>query len=134
MEEVLNNQPFLHAMMWACCNVILVMFPDFRDGFIWELLNSRNPIPKGIIGLAYRKVLGQECIGTSIPCSECLLIGVESRLGLPKQREWEQPKMDIIQCSTLGVDSTTHFQEVLEVSVGIFICISAERTCLDHVH
>ncbi|XP_039841669.1 proline-rich protein 36-like [Panicum virgatum] len=70
--------------MWACCNVILVMFPDFRDGFIWELLNSRNPVPKGIIGLAYRKVLGQECIGTSIPCSECLLIGVESRLGLPK--------------------------------------------------
>jgi hypothetical protein len=42
-------------------NVILKEFPNFRDGFIRELLNSRNPVMEGI-GIVHWKVLGQECI------------------------------------------------------------------------
>ena len=64
MEEVPNNQPFLHAVVWASLNVILETLPDFWDGLILELLNPRDPVPEGI-GLAHWKVYGQECIGTS---------------------------------------------------------------------
>ena len=35
VEEVLNDQPFFYAVVWACLNVLLEMFPDFRDGSIW---------------------------------------------------------------------------------------------------
>ena len=42
--------------------------------------------------------------------------------------------MDNIQCSSFGVDDVTHLQEVLEMGIGILGCLSAERTCLDHVH
>ena len=34
MEEVLNNQPLFYAVMWACLNVLLEMFPDFWDALI----------------------------------------------------------------------------------------------------
>ena len=57
MEEVLNNQSLLYAVMWACLNVLLETFPDFWDALIWYLLNSGDPIPEGI-GLAHWKVLG----------------------------------------------------------------------------
>ena len=57
MEEVLNDQPLFYAVMWACLNVLLETFPDFRDALIWQLLNSGNPFLEGI-GLAHWKVFG----------------------------------------------------------------------------
>ena len=81
-------------------------------------MKSRDLAPKGIC-FAHREVLGQECIGTGIPSSEVYFVGVEPRLRFAEQREWEQMKTDIIHCSASGVDGTTHFQKVLEVSVGI---------------
>ena len=49
------------------------------------------------------------------PC----FVGIEPHPRFAEQREWEQMKTDIIHCSASGVDGTTHFQKVLEVSVGI---------------
>ena len=57
MEEVLNDQSFFYAVVWACLYVLLEMLPDFRDGLIWQLLDSDDPVPEGI-GLAHWKVLG----------------------------------------------------------------------------
>ena len=34
MEELLNDQPLFYAVVWACLNVLLETFPDFRDGLI----------------------------------------------------------------------------------------------------
>jgi len=34
MEEVLNNQPFFHAVVWACLYVLLQMLPGLWDGLI----------------------------------------------------------------------------------------------------
>ena len=39
-----------------------------------------------------------------------------------------------IHHSASGVDGTTHFQEVLELGVSILGCLTAGRTCLNHVH
>jgi hypothetical protein len=75
-------------------NVLLEMFLGFRDGFILELLETGNPIPKGV-GFAHRKALGQECIRSGIPCGECILVGVEPHLCFPKQR--------------MGIDEVEHF-------------------------
>ena len=88
--------------------------------------------PKGI-SLAHRKVLGQECIEGGIPSSEVCFVGVEPRLCFAEQTEWEQSKTGIIHRSASGVDSTTHFQEILEVSVGILGWLSTERTRLNHI-
>ena len=44
VEEVLNNQQFLHAVLWACLYVLLQMLPG-----LWDYL-------------AHREVFGQECI------------------------------------------------------------------------
>ena len=33
-EEVLDNQPLLHAMVWACLNVFLQTLPGLWDGLI----------------------------------------------------------------------------------------------------
>src|SRR6185503_2743826 len=62
MEEVLNDKPFSHAVVWTCCNVFLKTFPGFRDCFIMELLKTGNPVPKGI-DFAHQKVLDQKSIG-----------------------------------------------------------------------
>ena len=35
MEEVLNDQSFFYAVVWACLYVLLETLPDFRDGLIW---------------------------------------------------------------------------------------------------
>ena len=48
MEEVLNNQPLFYVVVWACLYVLLETFPDFRDSFIRQLLNSGDPVPEGI--------------------------------------------------------------------------------------
>ena len=55
VEEVLNDQSLFYAVVWACLNVLLETFPDFRDAFIRQLLNSGDPVPEGI-GLAHLKV------------------------------------------------------------------------------
>jgi len=96
-------------------------------------LKSRDLAPKGIC-FAHWEVLGQECIGTGIPSSEVYFVGVEPRLRFAEQREWEQPKTDVIHHSASWVDSTTHFQDVLEMRVGILGCLSAERIRLNHAH
>ena len=57
MEEVLNDQPLFYAVVWACLNVLLETFPDFRDALIRQLLNSGDPVLEGI-GLAHWKVFG----------------------------------------------------------------------------
>jgi hypothetical protein len=87
-EEVLNDQPFFHSVVWACCNVILEMFPGFWVCLILVLLKTGNPVSKGV-GFAHRKVLGQECIRTGITCGECIFVGVEPCLCFPMQRESE---------------------------------------------
>ena len=56
MEEVLNDKPLFHAVVWACCNVFLETFLGFLDCFVLELLKTGNPVPKGV-GFAHRKVL-----------------------------------------------------------------------------
>ena len=133
MEETLNNQSFLHAVVGACCNVLLESLPSFRNGFIRQLLKSRDFAPEGI-GFAHREVFSQECIGTGIPSSELCFIGVAPHLRFAEQRDREQPKTDIIHRSTSGVDSNTHFQEILEVSFGILECLFTIWTHLNHVH
>ena len=35
MEEVLNDQPFLNAVVWAGLYVLLQTFPGLWDGLIW---------------------------------------------------------------------------------------------------
>jgi hypothetical protein len=102
MEEAWDDHPLFHAVVWACCDVFLETFLSFRDGFILELLKTRNPILKGI-GFAHRKVLGQECIRAGNPCGECILVGVEPCLCFPKQKEWEQLKMNIFHSSAFGL-------------------------------
>ena len=133
MEEILNDQPFFHAVVGACCNVLLESLPRFRDGFIRALLKSGDLASEGIC-LARWEVLGQECIGTGIPNGEVCFVGVEPHLCFAEQTEWEQTKTDIIHHSASGIDSSTHFQEVLEVSDGILTCLSVEQTHLNHVH
>jgi len=89
IEETLNNQSFLHAVVGSCCNVLLESLPSFQNGFVRELLKSRDFSSEGI-GFAHRKVLRQECIGSSFPCCEVCFVGVEPHLRLAEQGEWEQ--------------------------------------------
>jgi hypothetical protein len=61
MTEALDDEPLLHAVMGACSNIILHVFPCLGDGLIHELLKPRDLIPEGI-GFAQRKKLGKKCI------------------------------------------------------------------------
>ena len=112
MEEVLNDEPFFYAMVWACYNVFLKTFPGFRDCLVLELFKTGNPVPKGI-GLAHRKILDQKSIGARIPSVEYFLVGVKPRLYFPKQREWEQSKKNTIHRNASWVDYATHFKKIL---------------------
>ena len=56
VEEVLNDQSLFYAVVWACLNVLLEMFPDFRDALIRQLLNSGDPVLEDV-GLAHWKIL-----------------------------------------------------------------------------
>jgi len=100
MKDVLNDKPFFHAVVWACCNVFLKTFPDFRDCLILELLKTENPVPKGIC-FAHRKVLDQKYIGARIPIDECVLVGAEPHLCFSKQREWEHLCLDHVEKPSL---------------------------------
>jgi len=73
-----------------------------------DVMKSRDFAPNGI-GFAHREVLRQECIGVGIPSGEVCFVAVEPRLRFAEQKEWKQPKMDVIHRSTSGVDSITHF-------------------------
>jgi hypothetical protein len=44
MIEALDDEPFLHAVMGACRDIILQMFPFLDDGLIHELLKPRDPV------------------------------------------------------------------------------------------
>ena len=120
-------------MVGACCDVFLESLPSFWNGFIRQLLKSRDFATESV-GFAHREVLRQECIGAGIPSGEVCFVGVEPHLRFAEQRDREQPKTDIIHRSTSGVDSNTHFQEILEVSFGILECLFTEWTRLNHVH
>jgi hypothetical protein len=48
MIEVLDDEPLLYAMIWACRDIILQAFPCLGDGLICELLKSRDLVPEGI--------------------------------------------------------------------------------------
>jgi hypothetical protein len=45
MEEVLNDKPFFHVMVLACCNIFVEKFPGFQNCLILELLKTANPVP-----------------------------------------------------------------------------------------
>jgi hypothetical protein len=48
MIEALDDEPLLHAMMGACRDIILQVFPCLGDGLIRELLKSRDLVLDGI--------------------------------------------------------------------------------------
>ena len=81
MEETLSDQSFFHVVVGACGNVFLESLPSFRDGFIHQLLKSKDFAPKDN-GFAHREVFRQECIGLGIPCGEVCFVGVEPHLHL----------------------------------------------------
>jgi hypothetical protein len=56
MIEALDDEPLLYAMMGACRDIILQMFPCLSDGLIRELLKPRDRVPEGI-GFAQLKNL-----------------------------------------------------------------------------
>jgi hypothetical protein len=66
MIEALDDEPLLHAIMGACRDIILQMFPCIGDGLICELLKPRDLVPEGI-GFAQRKKLGEKCIEALLP-------------------------------------------------------------------
>jgi hypothetical protein len=48
MIEALDDESLLHAVMGACRDIILQVFPCLGDGLICELLKSKDLVPKGI--------------------------------------------------------------------------------------
>jgi hypothetical protein len=66
MIEALDDEPLLHAMVGACKDIILQMFPCLSDGLILELLKPRDLVLEGI-GFAQRKKFGEKCIGALLP-------------------------------------------------------------------
>ena len=56
MEEILNNQPFHHAVVWTRCNIILQTVPSFWDCLLVELLEAGDFTSEGI-GFATGKYL-----------------------------------------------------------------------------
>jgi hypothetical protein len=61
MIEALDDEPLFHAMMGACSNIILQVFPCLVDGFIRELLKPRDLVLEDI-GFAQWKKFGEKCI------------------------------------------------------------------------
>jgi hypothetical protein len=76
MIEALDDETLLRTVMGACRDIILRMFPCLGDGLIRELLKPRDLVPEGI-GFAQREKHGKKCVGALLPCSHCLLIGIE---------------------------------------------------------
>jgi hypothetical protein len=61
MIKALDDEPLFHAMMGACSNIILQVFPCLSDGLIRELLKPRDLVLEDI-GFAQWKKLGEKCI------------------------------------------------------------------------
>jgi hypothetical protein len=61
MIESLDDEPFLHAVMGACRDIILQTFPWLGDGLIHELLKPRDLVPEGI-GFAEQKKLAKNAL------------------------------------------------------------------------
>jgi hypothetical protein len=83
MIEALDDEPLFHSMVWACGDIILQSLPLLDNGFICELLNTRDLVPEGI-GLAQRKEPGEKCIGALLPGGHNFLVGIEPLLFLPQ--------------------------------------------------
>jgi hypothetical protein len=66
MIEAFDDEPLLHAVMGACRDIILQVFPCLGDGLIHELLKPRDLVSEGI-GFAQQKKLGEKCIGALLP-------------------------------------------------------------------
>jgi hypothetical protein len=66
MIEAWDDEPLLHAMMGACRDIILEMFPSLGDGLIRELLKPRALVSEGI-GFTQWEELGEKCIGALLP-------------------------------------------------------------------
>jgi hypothetical protein len=66
MIEALDDEPLLNAVMGACKDIILQMFPCLGDGLIRELLKPRDLVSMGI-GFAQWEKLGERCIGALLP-------------------------------------------------------------------
>jgi hypothetical protein len=73
MIEALDDKPLLRAMMGACRDIILQMFPCLGDGLICELLKPRDLLLKGI-GFAQREKLGEKCIGALLQVDTASLL------------------------------------------------------------
>jgi hypothetical protein len=82
MIEAMDDEPFLHAMMGACRDIILQTFPCLGGGLIRELLKPRDLLPEGI-GLAQWEKHCEKYIGALLPGQHCLLIGLEPLFCLP---------------------------------------------------
>jgi hypothetical protein len=61
MIEALDDEPLLHAVMGACEDIILQMFPCLGNGLIRELLKPRDLVLEGT-GFAQRERLGKKSI------------------------------------------------------------------------
>jgi hypothetical protein len=66
MIEALDDEPLLQAVMGACRDIILQMFPCLGDGLFCELLKPRDLVPEGI-GFAQCEKLGEIYIGALLP-------------------------------------------------------------------
>jgi hypothetical protein len=61
MIEALDGEPLLHAMMGACRDIILQVFPCLGNGLIRGLLKPRDLVPEGI-GFAQRKNMARNAL------------------------------------------------------------------------
>jgi hypothetical protein len=61
MIEALDDEPLFYPVVWACEDIILQSLSRLGNGFIRELLEARDLIPKGI-GLAQRKNLARNAL------------------------------------------------------------------------
>ena len=107
MKEALNDQPFLHPVVWARCNVLLQTFPSFCHGFISELLEARDLVPQRV-SFPLREILRQKRIGTRVPSCECCSVEVEPLFCLPNKREGKETKFDGIQRRSFHVEGAAN--------------------------
>jgi hypothetical protein len=61
MIEALDGERLLHAMMGACRDIILQVFPCLSNGLICELLKPRDLVPEGI-GFAQRQNMARNAL------------------------------------------------------------------------
>jgi hypothetical protein len=67
MIEALDDELLLHAVMGACRDIILHVFPYLNNGLIHELLKPRDLVPEGIGFDQWKKTFGEKCVGALLP-------------------------------------------------------------------